>query len=71
MEFFTKWLEIDPANAATIQPIIEQIKKMQVKQTAPPKGNAMPVKKTGVKKPVSNNTKSATKVVNKTATIKK
>lgn len=71
LEFFTKWLEADPSNALTIQPIIDQIKKMNVKQTPPPKGNATPAKKTGVKSPLSTNTKQKTTVVNKTVSIKK
>ena len=64
--FFTKWLEADSSNAATIQPIIEQIKKMQIKQPVPPKGNAMPGKKTSVKSPASISTKSKSTAVNKT-----
>ncbi|MEO5985026.1 MAG: hypothetical protein ABIP80_05940, partial [Ferruginibacter sp.] len=71
LEFFTKWLEADPSNAQTIQPIIDQIKKMNIKQTPSPKGNAMPAKKTGLKPPVSANKKQKTTVVAKTASVKK
>jgi tetratricopeptide (TPR) repeat protein len=40
LEFFTKWLEADPANAVTIQSYIDQIKKMPSKPAAvSPNGN--------------------------------
>ena len=51
LEFFTKWLEADPANAAVIEPIIKKINAMPARQTAPPRGNGLPVK-TIEKKPV-------------------
>ncbi len=71
LEFFTKWLEADSANAPTIQPIIDQIKKMPVKQSTPPRGNAMPAKATE-KKPVgTTGTKSKLKPAGKTAVVKK
>lgn len=41
---FAKWLEVDSANAPTIQPIIEQIKKMPSRPAATtPSGNPVPV----------------------------
>ena len=44
LEFFAKWLEVDSANAPTIQPIIEQIKKMPSRPAATtPSGNPVPV----------------------------
>ena len=65
LEFFAKWLEVDPSNAPTIQPIIDQIKKMPSKSAATaPSGNPVPAtdkpkkvsviktKTTAAKKPV-------------------
>ena len=44
LEFFAKWLEVDSANAPTIQPIIEQIKKMPSRPAATTtSGNPVPV----------------------------
>lgn len=40
LEFFRKWLEVDPANAATIQNYIDQIEKMPATKPASQKGAA-------------------------------
>jgi Tfp pilus assembly protein PilF len=46
--YFNKWLQADPASSATIQPIIDQIKKMPAGGTKPPakqpSGNSTPTK---------------------------
>lgn len=65
IEYFTKWLEVDPANAAAINGYIEQIKKMQARPTTPPKGNAPPAK------PSVSNKKTTTTTVSKKAVVKK
>lgn len=65
IEYFTKWLEVDPANAAAINGYIEQIKKMQARPTTPPKGNAPPAK------PSVLNKKTTTTTVSKKAVVKK
>jgi tetratricopeptide (TPR) repeat protein len=73
LEFFTKWLEADVANAATIQQYIDQIKKMPVRPPATaPKGNPEPVPTNSTKKetPAKAKTKTAT-VTKKTVTAKK
>jgi len=50
LEFFTKWLEADPANAVTIQSYIDQIKKMPSKPAAvSPNGNSAPPKSAAIK----------------------
>jgi len=68
LEFFGKWLAADPANSPTIQPIIDQIKKMQTKPAVPPRGNATPAVKatSSVKTPPAATVKSKT-----TTTVKK
>lgn len=74
LEFFGKWLEVDPANAPTIQPIIDQIKKMQTKPSVPPRGNAIPpVKTTSSKKtpPVTTPKSKTTTTAKKPVVIKK
>lgn len=63
LEFFKKWLEVDPANATAIQEYIKQIEKMQIKPAStPPKSNPVPAK------PVKTKNKSA--VIKKTAVKK-
>lgn len=71
LEFFTKWLEADVANATTIQQYLDQIKKMPERQTAPPRSNAMPANTTEKKAVVKTTTKSKTTTVSKAATVKK
>lgn len=70
LEFFNKWLEADPASSSTILPIIEQIKKMQVRPpAATPKGNAPPAKTTEAKTPPAGTSKTTAKT--KTTTVAK
>jgi tetratricopeptide (TPR) repeat protein len=71
LEFFTKWLEVDAANAPTIQQYIEQIKKMPAKQAAPPRGNVQPTSTTEKKAVGATATKPKTTAVSKKATVKK
>ena len=71
LEYFTKWLEADPANAPTIQPIIDQIKKMPVRQTAPPRGNAQPATTTEKKVSGISSTKTKTTTAVKKPVVKK
>ncbi len=69
LEFFTKWLEADPANAVTIQGYIEQIKRMPSRPAATsPNGNPVPKKPAATK---STTTKSKTTVANKGTVAKK
>ena len=70
LEFFTKWLEADVANATTIQQYLDQIKKMPERQTAPPRGNVTPAT-TPEKKTGATTAKSKTTTVSKKATVKK
>ncbi len=68
LEFFAKWLEVDPANAPTIQPIIDQIKKMPSRPAAAtPSGNPAPVlaKQVPVKKVKTTTTAKKPVVVKK------
>lgn len=67
LEFFTKWLEADPANSTAIQQYIDQIKKMPARQTTAPKGNAPP--KAVTTKPAT--TKSKNTVKPKSTVLKK
>lgn len=68
LEFFRKWLEVDPANATAIQEYIKQIEKMQIKPPAvSPKGNAIPPK--AAPKPVVKKAKST--VVKSKTVVKK
>ena len=71
LEYFTKWLEADPANAPTIQPIIDQIKKMPVRQTAPPRGNAQPATTTEKKVSGISSIKTKTTTAVKKPVVKK
>ena len=76
LEFFTKWLEVDPANSPTIQPIIDQIKKMQTKPAVPPRGNVtpeVPVKTTSTVKtpPATTKKPKTTTTVKKPVVVKK
>jgi len=71
LEYFTKWLEADPANATTIQDIINKIKNMP--NTTPKAGSGTPtpaakpaIKNAGIASP----DKTTKKTVNKTV-IKK
>lgn len=60
LEFFAKWRDADPANAATVQGYIDQIKKVSTKPATPPaKTNATPPK-TASPKPVAKTTKPKT-----------
>ncbi len=62
LEFFTKWLEVDAANATTIQQYIDQIKKMPSKPAAvSPNGNPAPPKSPAIK-----STKKKTKTTGST-----
>jgi Flp pilus assembly protein TadD len=71
LEFFTKWLEVDVANATTIQQYLDQVKKMPERQAVPPRGNPMPAKTTSKKEVVNSATKSKTSTVSKPAIVKK
>jgi tetratricopeptide (TPR) repeat protein len=66
LEYFTKWLEADSANAETIQGYIDQIKKMPATKpsAATPSGNPMP-KKPVASQPAAKTTKKTTTVVKK------
>jgi tetratricopeptide (TPR) repeat protein len=71
-EYFTKWLEVDPANAATITPILEQIKRMPAAGQPATTPRTAPAPKTGTPKPVAATTKPKGKTtVAKTAVAKK
>ncbi len=71
LEFFTKWLEVDAANAPTIQQYIDQIKKMPAKQAAPPRGNVQPTSTTEKKAVGTTAAKPKTTTVSKKAAVKK
>lgn len=62
LEFFDKWLQSDPANAAAIQQFIDQVKKMNVRPAAstPPNGAPVPSKNTGAKSVPAKATTKAT-----------
>ncbi len=72
LEFFTKWLEADPANAVTIQTYIDQIKKMPARAPAvAPKGNAVPPVVTPAKPTTAVKTTVKAPVKSKTTTTPK
>jgi len=64
LEFFTKWLEADPVNAATIQGYIDQIKKMPATKPASTSPNSNPAPKSAsIKKPIKTKITGTTKQV--------
>ena len=73
LEFFTKWLEADPANATPIQQYIDQIKKMPSKPAAvSPNGNSAPPKSAATKPmEIKTKAKTKTKVTTKSDVAKK
>lgn len=68
LEYFTKWLQADPANTATIQGIIDQINKMP--NTAPKGTTPSAAVKPAEKEATVNKDKSTLTTVNKTTTKK-
>lgn len=71
LEFFTKWLEADSANAVTIQQYIDQIKKMPAKPPTAPKGNASPAGVKNGPKPAPTTKSKTITTANKPAAAKK
>ncbi|MDZ4795462.1 MAG: hypothetical protein SGI83_14370 [Bacteroidota bacterium] len=71
LEYFTKWLEADSANAETIKGYIEQIKKMPATKptAATPNGNPLPKKPVATKTAAAKSTKKTTSA--KSAVVKK
>lgn len=72
LEYFTKWLEADQANATTIQAYIDQIKKMPAKTPgSSPKPNNTSSQKPPNPKPAANKKGKTTSSTAKKVAIKK